>query len=221
MQVCRGPRGSGPRAASHPPPPRPHAHAGRECADDTRGARTEYRRPPPRRGVGRPRRDPPPHPPHRPASRGGPGPQPPRQGGWSPSPPERGAGAQPAPPAPAAGSHRGRGEQASPHQRARTPHRSRPEKTGEHEPEWYGGPPALQPPPGRTNRGYGARSPPPSPPPGTRTPWTRPAARSPHRACRPRGQRRAPTPARLRPQHVGSGPQEPAQWAGSQGRGSA
>ena len=45
-----------------------------------------YRGPPPRWGAGRPRRDPPPHPPHRPASRGGPGPHPPRQGGWS-SPP--------------------------------------------------------------------------------------------------------------------------------------
>ena len=42
---------------------------------------------------------PPPHPPQRPASRGGPGPQPPRQGGWSPlPPPQRGAGARPAPP---------------------------------------------------------------------------------------------------------------------------
>ena len=45
------------------PQPRPHAHAGRECADDTRGARIEYRRPPPRRGAGTPRRDPPPPPP--------------------------------------------------------------------------------------------------------------------------------------------------------------
>ena len=42
---------------------------------------------------------PPPHPLHRPASRGGAGPHPPRQGGWSPlPPPERGAGARPAPP---------------------------------------------------------------------------------------------------------------------------
>ena len=49
----------------------------------------------------------------------------------------------------------------------------------------------------------------------------RPAARSPHRARRPRGQRRAPTPARPRPQHVDGGPQQPAQWAGSRGRGSA
>ena len=48
-----------------------------------------------------------------------------------------------------------------------------------------------------------------------------PAARSPHRACRPRGQCWAPTPTHLRPQDVGSGPQQPAQWAGSRGRGSA
>ena len=84
-----------PRGAVHGPPltppqpgaalrPRPHAHAGRERADDTKGARIEYRRPPPRRGAGRPRHHPPPPPPHRPASRGGPGPHPPRQGGWSP-----------------------------------------------------------------------------------------------------------------------------------------
>ena len=43
-----------------------------------------------------------------------------------------------------------------------------------------------------------------------------PAAGSPHRAYRPKGQRWAPEPARPRPQHVGSGPQQPAQWAGSQ-----
>ena len=87
------------------PRPRPHAHAGGECADGTRGARIGDRRPPPRGGAGRPRRDPPPQPPHRPASRECPGPHPPRQGGWSPlPPPERGAGARPAsrlqPPAP-------------------------------------------------------------------------------------------------------------------------
>ena len=75
-----------PLTPPHPgaaPRPRPHAHAGGECADNTRGARTAYRRPPPRRGAGRPRRDPPPHPPRRHASRGGPGPRPPRQGGVS------------------------------------------------------------------------------------------------------------------------------------------
>ena len=90
-----------PSPPSHPGAalrPRPQPHAGRECTDDTRGARIEYRRPPPRRGAGRPRRDPPPLPPHLPASRRGPGPHPPRQGGWAPFPPERGAGARPAPP---------------------------------------------------------------------------------------------------------------------------
>ena len=57
-------------------------------------------------------------------------------------------------------------------------------------------------------------------PPRGRPP-TSPAARSPHRACRPRGQCWAPTPTRPRPQHVGGGPQQPAQPAGSRGRGSA
>ena len=52
-------------------------------------------------------------------------------------------------------------------------------------------------------------------------PPTNPAARSPHRACRPRGQCSAPTPTHPRPQHVGGGPQQPAQWAGSRGRDSA
>ena len=57
------------------------------------------------------------------------------------------------------------------------------------------------------------------PPPPQRPP-TNPAARSPHRACRPRGQCWAPTPTHLRPQHVGGGPQQPAQWPGSRGRDS-
>ena len=56
-------------------------------------------------------------------------------------------------------------------------------------------------------------------------PWdgppTTPAARSPHRACRPRGQCWAPTPTRPRPQHSGGGRQQAAQWTGSSGRGSA
>ena len=58
------------------------------------------------------------------------------------------------------------------------------------------------------------------PPPRGRPPTT-PVARSPRRACRPEGQCRAPTPTHLRPQHVGGGPQRPAQWAGSRGRDSA
>ena len=48
-----------------------------------------------------------------------------------------------------------------------------------------------------------------------------PATRSPDRACKPRGQCWAPTPTQPRPQHVGGGPRQPAQWAGSRGRGSA
>ena len=80
--------------------------------------------------------------------------------------------------------------------------------------------PPYRPPPAAQTGGT-THAPPPSPPPGKGTPQTRPASRSPHRACRPRGQRRAPTPARPRPQHVDSGPQQPAQWAGSRGRGSA
>ena len=52
-------------------------------------------------------------------------------------------------------------------------------------------------------------------------PSTTPAARSPHRACRPRGQCWAPTPRPPRPQRVVGGPQQPNQWAGSRGRDSA
>ena len=52
-------------------------------------------------------------------------------------------------------------------------------------------------------------------------PPTTPAARSPHRACRPRGQCWAPTPTHPRPQHVGGGPQQRAQWAGCRGRDGA
>ena len=59
------------------------------------------------------------------------------------------------------------------------------------------------------------------PPPRERPPTTTPAARRPHRACRPRGQCWAPTPTHPRPQHVGGGPQQPAQWVGSWGRDSA
>ena len=57
-------------------------------------------------------------------------------------------------------------------------------------------------------------------PPRGRPPTT-PAARSPHRVCRPRGQCWAPTATHPRPQHVGGGPQQPAHWAGSRGRDGA
>ena len=55
-------------------------------------------------------------------------------------------------------------------------------------------------------------------PPRGRPPTT-PAARSPHRACRPRGQSWAPTPTHPRPQHVGGGPQQPAPVGGQSGEG--
>ena len=59
----------------------------------------EYRRPPPRRGAGRPRLDPPdPTPPSGPQGARGPAPTPRGRGVWSPPPPERGAGTRPAPP---------------------------------------------------------------------------------------------------------------------------
>ena len=119
---------------------RPHAHAGRERAGDTERARIEYRRPPPGRRAGRPRRDTrPPRPPTGPPAARAPAPTP-RGRGDGPPPPGRGAGVRPAPPAPAAGSHGGREEQASLRLRTGTPQRSYPEKPGEHEPEWYGGP---------------------------------------------------------------------------------
>ena len=57
-------------------------------------------------------------------------------------------------------------------------------------------------------------------PPQGRPPTT-PAACSPHRACRPKKQIWAPTPTQPRPQHVVGGPQQPAHWTGSRGRGSA
>ena len=51
-------------------------------------------------------------------------------------------------------------------------------------------------------------------------PPTTPAARSPRRACKPRGQCWAPTAAHPRPQHMGSGTGRPAQRAGTRGKGS-
>ena len=57
------------------------------------------------------------------------------------------------------------------------------------------------------------------PPPGTASHHL--AARSPYRACRPRGQCWAPTPTHRRPWHVGGGPQQPALWTGSRRRDSA
>ena len=133
-----------PLTPPHPgaaPRPRPHAHAGGECANDTRGARMENCGPPPRGGAGRPRRDPPPPAPPPARKPRGPRPPPPEAGRMVPPPPARERTPSAArPPAPAANSHGNRGEQASPRQRARTPHRSCTVKAGEHEPEWHGGP---------------------------------------------------------------------------------
>ena len=57
--------------------------------------------------------------------------------------------------------------------------------------------------------------------PEPRRPPPSPRRAAPHRAREPRGQCRAPTPAHPHPQHVGSGPRQPAWRAGSWGRGSA
>ena len=79
-----------PLVPPHPganPRPRPHAHAGGECADGTRGARMGYRGPPPRGGAGRPRREtPPPTPPTGPQAAGAPAPTPRGRGDVPPSP---------------------------------------------------------------------------------------------------------------------------------------
>ena len=118
------------------------------------------------------------------------------------------------------------------------PQRATPARKGARCGAGAGSPRPHQPHPGHTGR----RAPAPRPrgraagrgtAPDTRHPFTMvaghpprgrlpntPTACSPHRACRPRGQCWAPTPTHPRPQHVGGGPQQPAQWAGSQGRGS-
>ena len=98
------------------------------------------------------------------------------------------------------------------------PHRPHPEHTGR-------GTPAARP------RGWAAAG---GTAPDTRCPskgWQAippgddppalPRHAPPHGACRPRGHCWAPIPTHPRPQHVGGGPRQPAQWAGSRGRGSA
>ena len=135
-----------------------------------------------------------PHPPHRPTSRGGPGPHPPRQGGCPPPPPARGAGARPAPPPqPSAPTGAAENKPARANAPGRRTDRAQRRRTSTNR-SGMGGhapfrqhdasdtrfvacpgkaegrneaerPPALQPPPGRTNGGYGARPPPPARPP--------------------------------------------------------
>ena len=200
-----------------------------------------YRGPPPRGGAGRPRRDPPTPPPPPPARKPqGPRPPPPEAGGMVPPLPRpREELERDPPPRPCRRLPQGprrTSERAPTRQDAAQimPSEGRRARTGL---VWGAPPPmdratpltpALLPAQGRQRDGTRQSNPlpyspppPPGPPSGARTPRTRPAARSPHRACRQRGQRRAPTPARPRPQHVDSGPQQPAQWAGSRGRGSA
>ena len=119
------------------------------------------------------------------------------------------------------------------------PRRETPARKGARRGAGAGSPRPHRPHPGHTGRGTlaaspGGRAAGGGTAPDTRRPsqrWqanpprgrppTTPTARSPHRACRPRGQCWAPTPTHPRPQHVSGGPQRPAQWAGSQGRGSA
>ena len=168
-----------------------------------------------------------------------------------PPPPERGAGARPAPPpqppAPMGAARNKRARAYAPARRTDRTQRSLVSTNrsgmGGHAPHGQHNasdtrfvacpgkaegrneaerPPALQAPPRPHNRGV-RRTPPPPPQPAPQhmSATDRPAARSPHRACRPRGQSRAPTPARPRPQHADRGPRQPAQWAGSRGRGSA
>ena len=235
-----------------PPRPRPHAHAGGECADDARGARMEYRRPPPRTGAGRPRRDPPPpHPPPPARKPRGPQPPPPGAGGVGPPPRLREELERDPPPRPSRRLPQGprRTSEPSPTRqdaaqiapreggRARTgvvcgttPPIDRtttvtpallPAQGRQRDGTRQSDPPPYRPPAGRTNGGSGARPPPPPQPAPRHTDATDPPrGAQPPQGCRPRGQRRAPTPARPRPQHVNSGPQQPAQCTGSRGRGS-
>ena len=57
------------------------------------------------------------------------------------------------------------------------------------------------------------------PPPGTAP--QHPRATRPPQGMQAKGTVLAPTPTHPHPQHVGGGPQQPVQWAGSRGRGSA
>ena len=106
-----------------------------------------------------------------------------------------GAGAGSPRPHPPHSGHTGRGTLAA-RSRGRAAGGGTAPDTGRPSQRWQAAPPRGRPPPSL-------------------------AARSPHRACRPRGQCWAPTPTHPRPQHLDGGPQQPAQWAGSRGRDSA
>ena len=174
--------------------PRPHAHAGREGAGDTEGARMEYRRPPPGRRAERPRRDtPPPRPPTGPQAAGAQAPTP-RGRADAPPLPERGAGVQPAPPpqppAPMGAAKNNRAHACAPGRRTDRTQRSLVSTNrsgmGGHAPHGQQNdsdarfvacpgkaegrneaerPPALQAPPRPHNRGVRRTPPPPQPAP--------------------------------------------------------
>ena len=144
--VRRGPQGSGPRAAPHPPPTRggtsaPTARARRTGARQRHG---ESQKGVPQAAARNESREaaarlPPPRPPTSPPAAGAPAPTP-RDRGDGPPPAREGSRSVTRPPAPAAGSNGGREEQVGPRLRTGAPRRSCPEKPGGRELEWYGGP---------------------------------------------------------------------------------
>ena len=110
------------------------------------------------------------------------------------------------------GSTRGTGERRH-HAPRHAPHRHHTHRTHPHPRPQHVASGPRQPAQRAGNREGGAPEPRRPPPP----PWRA----APHRAREPRGQCWAPTPAHPRPQHVGGGTRQPAQRAGSWGRGSA
>ena len=102
----------------------------------------------------------------------------------------------------------GEGQHAAPRH---APHRHHTHRTHPHPRHAASGP--RRPAQRAGNREEGVPEPRRPPPP----PWRA----APHRARGPRTRCRAPMPAHPRPQHVGSGPRQAAQRAGSRGRGSA
>ena len=193
------------------PQPRPHAHAGGECADDTRGARMGNRGPPAIGGAGRPRRDPPAPsiPPTGPQAAGAPAPTPRGIGDGPPSPrpreePERGPPPRPSRRLPQ--EPRGTSEPAPTHQHAAqiAPSEGGRAQTGV---VWGATPPmdrttpvtpALLPAQGRQRDGTRQSNPPPyRPPPAAQTGG---AAHAPPPPARPPAhERHGPAPRHAAP----------------------
>ena len=192
------------------PRPRPHAHAGRGCADDTRGAGIEYRRPPPRRGSGRPRSDPPPppHPPTGPQAAGAPAPTPRGRGDGPPPRPREGPERDP-PPRPSRRPPQGPRRTSEPAPTCQDAAQIAPRKGGRARTGviWGATPPmdsttpvtpALLPAQGRQRDGTRQSDPPPySPPPAARTGGTAHAPPPPSRP--PAHERHGPAPRRAAP----------------------